>query len=80
MKTPVFICLGLVTLFGTATSGQRRNACDRSYPDFCIPSPPPDLDCPDVRGKKPFRVRQPDPHRFDRDHNGWGCEPPPRRH
>jgi micrococcal nuclease len=57
----------------------RGSNCDRSYPDYCIPSPPPDLDCPQVRGAKPFRVRRPDPHNFDRDHNGWGCEPRPRR-
>jgi hypothetical protein len=53
--------------------------CDPSYPDYCIPPPPPDLDCPQVRGAKPFRVRRPDPHKFDQDHNGWGCEPRPRR-
>jgi hypothetical protein len=80
MRKPLLACLGLVTLAAASTSGQRRSTCDRSYPDFCIPSPPPDLDCKDVRGKKPFRVRQPDPHRFDLDRNGWGCEPRPRRH
>jgi hypothetical protein len=72
--------LGLVAFLAAATSGQRRNACDESYPDFCIAPAPPDLNCPDVVGKKPFRVRQPDPHRFDRDHDGWGCEPRPKRH
>ena len=46
--------------------------CDPSYPDFCIPSPPPDLDCADVPG--PFAVVGTDPHRFDRDDNGMGCE------
>jgi hypothetical protein len=54
-------------------------ACDASYPDYCIPPPPPDLNCPQIHGRKPFRVRQPDPHQFDRDHDGWGCEPRPRR-
>jgi hypothetical protein len=47
--------------------------CHPSYPDFCIPPPPPDLDCPDI-GRKNFTVRQPDPHRFDQDRNGIGCE------
>ena len=56
----------------------RGEECDASYPDFCIPSPPPDLDCRDVRGKKPFRVRRPDPHNFDRDGDGRACEPPRR--
>ena len=48
-------------------------SCDPSYPDFCIPPPPPDLNCDDVQGPKPFHVRPPDPHGFDRDHDGWGC-------
>ena len=48
-------------------------SCDPSYPDFCIPSPPPDLDCGDIPQKK-FTVLQPDPHRFDGDNDGIGCE------
>ena len=47
--------------------------CDPSYPDFCIPPPPPDLDCGDISHKK-FTVLQPDPHRFDGDKDGIGCE------
>jgi hypothetical protein len=47
--------------------------CDPSYPDFCISSPPPDLDCPDVSGKR-FTVSGSDPHGFDRDGDGVGCE------
>ena len=47
--------------------------CDPSYPDFCIPSSPPDLDCKDIPQKK-FTVLQPDPHRFDGDKDGIGCE------
>jgi hypothetical protein len=47
--------------------------CDNSYPDFCIAPPPPDLDCGDITQKN-FTVRQPDPHRFDRDKDGVGCE------
>jgi micrococcal nuclease len=49
-----------------------RGACDPSYPDFCIPPPPPDLDCADIR--RSFRVRPPDPHRFDGEGDGIGCE------
>ena len=47
--------------------------CDPSYPGVCIPPPPPDLDC----GQIPFRnfqVLPPDPHHFDRDQDGIGCE------
>ena len=50
-----------------------RANCDPSYPDVCIPPPPPDLDCKDV-GHKRFRVLPPDPHRFDSDKDGIGCE------
>ncbi len=58
------------TVKATATSGK----CDPSYPDFCIPPPPPDLDCKDVAPHQRFTVKQPDPHRFDGDKNGIGCE------
>jgi micrococcal nuclease len=47
--------------------------CSSSYPDFCIPPPPPDLDCGDI-GAKDFTVRSPDPHGFDGDSDGVGCE------
>jgi len=47
--------------------------CDPSYPTVCIPPSPPDLDCKDVPYKR-FKVLQPDPHGFDRDHDGIGCE------
>ncbi len=46
--------------------------CDPSYPDVCIPPPPPDLDCADITFRR-FRVLPPDPHRFDPDRNGLGC-------
>jgi hypothetical protein len=50
--------------------------CDPSYPDFCIPPPPPDLNCssPVIAGRHNFRVLPPDPHHFDTDHDGIGCE------
>jgi micrococcal nuclease len=53
--------------------GAERPGCDPAYPDVCIPPPPPDLDCPDVPYRR-FRVLSPDPHRFDRDGDGIGCE------
>jgi hypothetical protein len=53
--------------------GRPAGACDPAYPDFCIPPPPPDLDCPDV-GTRGFAVLPPDPHHFDADHDGIGCE------
>lgn len=48
--------------------------CDRSYTPFlCIPSPPPQLDCIDIPYRN-FFVRPPDPHVFDGNGNGIGCE------
>jgi hypothetical protein len=48
-------------------------ACDASYPGVCIPPAPPDLNCPDV-GHRDFEVRPPDPHGFDGNNDGVGCE------
>ena len=47
--------------------------CDASYPDVCIASPPPDLDCSDIPDKS-FNVVPPDPHGFDSEGDGIGCE------
>lgn len=51
----------------------QSGACDASYPDVCIPPSPPDLDCGDVSARR-FTVLSPDPHRFDGDFDGVGCE------
>jgi hypothetical protein len=57
----------------TASTATAASGCDPSYPTVCIPPAPPDLDCKDIpyRG---FTVLPPDPHRFDGDHDGIGCE------
>jgi len=47
--------------------------CDSSYPSVCIPPAPPDLDCPQIAPRR-FQVLPPDPHGFDSDHDGIGCE------
>lgn len=47
--------------------------CDPSYPDFCLPPNIPDLDCSDIPQSN-FRVVGNDPHRFDGDGDGIGCE------
>jgi micrococcal nuclease len=47
--------------------------CDPAYPDACIPPAPPDLDCGQIAERR-FQVRPPDPHGFDRDRDGIGCE------
>jgi endonuclease YncB( thermonuclease family) len=68
---------GPATTGGGSGDGTLRPAagggCDPSYPDVCIPPPPPDLDCADIPYRN-FRVRPPDPHRFDGEGDGLGCE------
>lgn len=56
----------------TATPKPAAN-CSAAYPTVCIPPPPPDLDRKDV-GVKRFKVLAPDPHKFDADGDGVGCE------
>lgn len=51
----------------------RQGNCHPSYPTVCIPSPPPDLVCPQI-GFRRFQVTGSDPHRFDGDNDGVGCE------
>jgi hypothetical protein len=57
-------CILYVNVYG--------DTCDSSYPDFCIQSPSPDLNCDDIVDKN-FKVLPPDPHRLDGDKNGIGC-------
>jgi endonuclease YncB( thermonuclease family) len=51
--------------------------CHASYPTVCIPPAPPDLDCGQISYRR-FTVRHnvtdPDPHGFDGDKDGIGCE------
>jgi micrococcal nuclease len=54
-----------------------HGSCDPSYAGACVPPPPPDLDCSDLRAKGlplPVRVVGVDPHRLDGDGDGYGCE------
>ncbi|MDQ3693056.1 MAG: thermonuclease family protein [Chloroflexota bacterium] len=46
--------------------------CDPSYPTLCLPSFP-DLDCGEITARR-FPVLSPDPHGFDGDGDGVGCE------
>ncbi len=76
MKSLAITC-GLTALMSspfllTALSSAAKN-CDPAYPSVCIPSPLPDLDCKDIPYRN-FKVLPPDPHRFDRDKDGIGCE------
>lgn len=46
--------------------------CDPSYPDVCI-APPPNLNCDDVPYND-IKVEGDNPHGFDREGDGIGCE------
>ncbi len=62
----------------TSTTTTTGSGCAASYPDCCIPPPPPDLNCADVAPHKNFtvlwNVPDPDPHHFDANKDGIGCE------
>ncbi|MGA1625272.1 MAG: hypothetical protein ACO4AJ_06550 [Prochlorothrix sp.] len=58
--------------------------CDRAYA-ICVPSPPPSLSCEQVPAQdfrvylphhrdKPWGLHRYDPHGFDPDGDGYGCE------
>lgn len=73
--------LGLWALLPSPTPAQRSGGieltpaanCDPSYPEVCIPPAPPDLNCPDITERN-FKVLPPDPHHFDLNQDGIGCE------
>lgn len=66
VEQPVEVPAGDTAPIGIASG------CDPSYPELCLPSFP-DLDCADV-GARRFTVYPPDPHGFDGDYDGVGCE------
>jgi hypothetical protein len=59
---------------GDVDDGGGDNSCHPSYPDVCIPPPPPDLNCGDEGVPENFEVSGSDPHGFDGDNDGIGCE------
>jgi len=59
--------------YSQTTNSTQTGSCDPAYPDVCIASPPPDLNCADIADRH-FKVLPPDPHGFDRDGDGIGCE------
>jgi micrococcal nuclease len=84
MRTLILLLLAVLPGASALRANPAAQRCHSSYPDFCIPPPPPDLDCGDIAAsRKPFRVRHDvanaDPHGFDRDRDGRACEPPRRR-
>jgi micrococcal nuclease len=84
MKAKVIASVVIILILGSAPfvfffESIQTNAndddenCDSSYPDACIPSPPPELNCGEISDKR-FKVLPPDPHGFDLDGDGTGCE------
>ncbi len=68
------VTLATIALSGSGGGGGGEGGnCSPSYPTVCIPPPPPDLNCGDISYRN-FRVVGSDPHRFDGDHDGVGCE------
>ncbi|MBD2097730.1 thermonuclease family protein [Trichocoleus sp. FACHB-591] len=57
----------------TPQPATQTSNCSPAYPGVCIPPGPPDLDCKDI-SERQFTVVAPDPHRFDGDKDGVGCE------
>lgn len=57
----------------TSLPASPPGSCDAAYPSVCIPPAPPDLDCGEITFRR-FTVLAPDPHRFDGDRDGIGCE------
>lgn len=54
------------------------HVCEPSYPTLCLPSPPPDLNCPQIPYND-FAAVPPDAHHLDADNDGIACESPDRR-
>lgn len=63
------------TLDEIEQEGPGAGQCDPSYPTVCIPpiEVTGDLDCGQISYRR-FDVVPPDPHDFDGDHDGVGCE------
>ena len=55
------------------TAASSNSNCSAAYPSVCIPPAPPDLNCSDISFRN-FTVLAPDPHGFDRNNDGLGCE------
>jgi hypothetical protein len=70
---PTFTSRPSNTPFIPVSGVDNNSNCDPSYPGVCIPPRPPDLDCKQISYTN-FTVLPPDPHGFDRDGDGIGCE------
>jgi micrococcal nuclease len=64
---------GVANRSGTGGGTRRGGNCDANYKGACIPQYPPDLDCDEI-STSGFRSVGSDPHGFDGDGDGVGCE------
>jgi len=86
MTTVRNAAFGLAMIAGIAGGGafapaaSAQSACDPAYLNFCIPPAYAvgDLDCPDLCAQGiswiPVATIGVDPHGFDADLDGYGCE------
>ena len=65
---------GVVTGQAGGFGQVEQTECDLSYPNVCIPPPPPIFSCNDEGIPENFEVSGSDPHGFDDDNDGIGCE------
>jgi micrococcal nuclease len=77
-KAAYLLLIALVTAFIVVvihipSPAAAQSNCSPAYPDVCIAPAPPDLDCKDISHRN-FKVVAPDPHKFDGDKDGIGCE------
>lgn len=72
-RVPLAASVAPTATIRTLVNAPARSDCDPSYPTVCIPPAPPDLDCTSIRYRN-FTVRGSDPHGFDSDGDGIGCE------
>ena len=58
---------------GSQSDSNPQEGCDSSYPDICVTTYSAKLSCGDIPFRN-FKVLLPDPHGFDSDGDGIGCE------
>jgi hypothetical protein len=58
---------------GSQSDSNPQEGCDSSYPDICVTIYSAKLSCGDIPFRN-FKVLLPDPHGFDSDGDGIGCE------
>lgn len=72
MKAIQIFLIAAVLLVVLAACGALGN-CHPGYEGVCIPPGPPSLNCEDINERN-FAVVGTDPHGFDGDNDGKGCE------